>query len=889
MTRINTNLSSIVGKNILGRNQAALQTSLTRLSTGLRINSGKDDPAGLIASEVLGRELTSIDISIKNTERGNNIVATADAALKEVSSLLNDIRGLVQSSANKGAISTAEIASNQVQLDSALDSITRIAQTTVFGGDKLLNGNKAFTVNATGGSLGTFQSTADITINSFDPSLHTSSVGDDVSVAVTRTARQKTVSVKGGDGTVGNGIGLQDLSLGTSTRTTTTVQGNTLAVARDTSLNALSTNSTRRTQVIDHSGATSLAALTGTGTDTVTFQVVGDLGTATVAVNVDDAQADSTVVVDAINSIKAQTGVTASNGGVGTADITLTSNNVGAGAALAVTVTAATQAGDVALGNAAVDAAVAGTTGAVASTTFTITGNKGSATVNTGTLANGNDSIINGGIAGLATLINTRTNTTGVTASVSSGNLVLTSGGVGSTSLASITAGGGDAALIAGSGTTATVTGTDGTSNTTTLEVIGDLGRSVITITNDAVINNSNALTNAINAVSDQTGVTASGTGNGADVTLTSQKYGSAANVQLNAIAATNSADVALFSAAGTQRTTAGVDAAGTVTRDGATGNFSAVGEVISYADSGISLTGVTSPTLKPATYTTTTLKGSGGGLSTLTPGTPATNTVSFSLTGNLGSVNLTGINVSALQGDSRLLVDAINANSGTTGVTASTTAVSGSFAGTDIVLTASTPGSAGTISLQATAATVGADVGNFNVAGSFTATTAGVDAPTSAVSNFDVSGGALFQLGASVTYTNQININIPGVDLATLGRNFSSTGAKAISALKTGGSDQLSSTDLSTAASIVEQAISEIATLRGRLGALQKNVFDSNVSSLQSAFEQVTQARSTIRDADFAAETAALTKNQILVQAGTSVLAIANSSPQSVLALLQR
>src|SRR5438309_1615959 len=102
MTRINTNLSSLTAQHSLQKSQASLQTSLTRLSTGLRINTGKDDPAGLIASEQLRTEVTSITQSIANSERAGNIIATADAALGEVSSLLNDVRNLVQSSANKG-------------------------------------------------------------------------------------------------------------------------------------------------------------------------------------------------------------------------------------------------------------------------------------------------------------------------------------------------------------------------------------------------------------------------------------------------------------------------------------------------------------------------------------------------------------------------------------------------------------------------------------------------------------------------------------------------------------------------------------------------------------------------------------------------------------------
>ncbi|HQY88519.1 MAG TPA: flagellin, partial [Tepidisphaeraceae bacterium] len=89
-------------------------------------------------------------------------------------------------------------------------------------------------------------------------------------------------------------------------------------------------------------------------------------------------------------------------------------------------------------------------------------------------------------------------------------------------------------------------------------------------------------------------------------------------------------------------------------------------------------------------------------------------------------------------------------------------------------------------------------------------------------------------------------------------------------------------------AAAIVEEAISQIAQMRGRLGAFEKNTLDTNVNSLGVALENVTAAESGIRDADFAQETAQLTRFQILQQAGTSVLATANSTPQSVLSLLQ-
>jgi flagellin len=144
MTRINTNISSLVAQNRLNRNNDALQTALTRLSTGLRINNGKDDPAGLIASEALRSDITSLNKAISNTQRAVQIIATADSALGQVSSLLNGVRGLVVEAANRGAMSDDEIAANQLQIDSSLEAINRIAQTTTFQGRKLLDGSLDF-------------------------------------------------------------------------------------------------------------------------------------------------------------------------------------------------------------------------------------------------------------------------------------------------------------------------------------------------------------------------------------------------------------------------------------------------------------------------------------------------------------------------------------------------------------------------------------------------------------------------------------------------------------------------------------------------------------------------------------------------------------------------
>lgn len=146
MTRINTNVSSLIAQNVFGRNNASLQQALTRLGTGLRINSGKDDPAGLIAAEIIRSDIVAVEKAISNTERANQVIGTADSGLGQVAGLLNDIRGLVTESANSGALSEEQIEANQIQVDSALEALNRIAQTTTFQGKRLLDGSLEFIV-----------------------------------------------------------------------------------------------------------------------------------------------------------------------------------------------------------------------------------------------------------------------------------------------------------------------------------------------------------------------------------------------------------------------------------------------------------------------------------------------------------------------------------------------------------------------------------------------------------------------------------------------------------------------------------------------------------------------------------------------------------------------
>lgn len=211
MSVINTNIPSITAVHRLASNQGDLRTRLERLSTGLRINRGKDDPAGLIASETLRSEIRGISQAIDNSQRGINVISTAEGALNEISSLLLDIRGLINHAANTGATSTDEISADQLQVDSIIEAIDRIAKTTQFGGEKLINGNFQYSTSGIAASaVETFTVFgARVPPGSYQP----------VTIEVTQSALTASQSFDAGSGIVGNiafeltGRGTEQISL----------------------------------------------------------------------------------------------------------------------------------------------------------------------------------------------------------------------------------------------------------------------------------------------------------------------------------------------------------------------------------------------------------------------------------------------------------------------------------------------------------------------------------------------------------------------------------------------------------------------------------------------------------------------------------------------------
>ena len=714
MTRINTNVSSLVGRNNLSRANEGLNTALTRLSTGLRINTGADDPAGLIASEKLRSDITSIEAAIGNTERANQVIATADSALSEVSSLLNDIRGLVTESANSGALSEDQLNANQLQIDSSLEAINRIAQTTTFQGNNLLDGSLDFTttagtnfaqisdLNIDQANLG---STGSVSLAVSVDTAATQAQVDVTNIPAASTAAQAVIDV---DVTTAQEIsGVKTFNLGSEIGVVTLTDdtGDTGSVEAITDID-----------IVDASSGTGVAV--SGSTLTITADLTG--GT------------DITTILGFFDTAQATTGIDASFANAGGTSVGTTS----AGTGITGTVTTASQAA-ISSGTDGFTLTTVGNTATYNDTSINFIDAGGSATDTVTAAYNSTTDAIDVTISGDVTVTAI---SDAITAITDNGSAVFTSSvdsGVAST-------------IVSEGDTTLDATATDSTSGDNgggltedlVFELSGATGSEVFNVQSGTTIDE---LVSQINLVSDATGVEA--TANSTTLELTSTAYGSDAFVDVRVIS-----------------------------------------------------------------------EGSG-----TTPSGEFTTAVGANQR-NVGADIIATINGTQANGDG----NSLSINTATLDLNLSLTA---GFTG--------------------------------NVA-------------------FDITGGgALFQLGPDVVSNQQARLGITSVNTARLGSE-----SGGLYQLQSGGTSDLA-TDPTTAASIVNEAIDQITSLRGRLGAFQATTLDSNRSALNSTLTNLSEAESLIRDADFAAETANLTRSQILVQSGTQVLAIANQNPQNVLALL--
>ncbi|MBN3491581.1 flagellin [Vibrio neptunius] len=150
---VNTNVSAMTAQRYLTNATDMLNQSLERLSSGNRINSAKDDAAGLQISNRLESQMRGLDVAMRNANDGISIMQTAEGAMNETTNLLQRMRDLSLQSAN-GSNSRAEREALQEEMAALNDELNRIAETTSFGGRKLLNGSFSSSSFQIGGSSG---------------------------------------------------------------------------------------------------------------------------------------------------------------------------------------------------------------------------------------------------------------------------------------------------------------------------------------------------------------------------------------------------------------------------------------------------------------------------------------------------------------------------------------------------------------------------------------------------------------------------------------------------------------------------------------------------------------------------------------------------------------
>lgn len=882
---INTNISSLTAQRNLNNSQSANRTSLERLSSGLRINSAKDDAAGLAISTRFTSQIKGIDVAIRNAGDGISLAQTAEGALGSMTSNLQRIRELALQSSNATNSDVDREALN-AEAQQLISEITRSGEQTNFNGTNLLDGNleASFQIGANRGEVVTF-GIAELTA---------SSLGG---------ARAAGLSAQGSATTLGNGdLVINGASVGASVATadnTSFTQQQQGAIAKVAAINKVSDESgvTATVNTNTVGGSVQTAAET-TGSITLNGTSIA-MSTGGV-----DALADRQAVVAAINARSGETGVTAADSGTAEGGVSLAAAD-GRNITLAFNddhdltgfVTAASTANSVDL--------TAASTGLAAQSTyvggFTLTSAEAGTPI---VLSEGTGNITNAGLAAGTYTANTSAITstartgdaTTAISSLSSGDIVINGVGIGAAQAADDTASNAAATSsnLAGSGiATAAVINrsTDATGvtavvnatvvsggNTTTAGTALDAGNiyinnisvGTVTLSGDGEQDRSTAV-DLINTKSGQTGVVATDNGNGIDLTAADGR-----NISV-AIDTDPGASGSTFTGINV-----GLDAAvkgiGEADMNGAAAGYAAAAETTTSTvrlESSRAFTLEAGSTGESTTAASVTSTVTAAALDAIDLSNAATNlNFKFELNGTSVTVDTladTGLNVAGIQenGD----VDA------TSNAILDGQDFIAAFQGlVDTALTAA--------GLQAGDVIVGDVTGDGT--GLLTLTTAGTGV------------GQELKITEADDNTAADGVTASGfltrVDISNTGASVSGLSQAGLSAGTFGGSETgqfLVDVDITTvdgalnALDAVDNALQAVSSERANLGAIQ-NRLQSTIDNLAINSENLQSANSRIQDADFAAETAELSRTQVLQQAGISILAQANAAPQQVLALLQ-
>lgn len=301
---INTNVASLTAQRNLGVSSNAMQTSIQRLSSSLRINSAKDDAAGLAISQRMTAQIRGMNMAVRNANDGISLAQVAEGAMQETTNILQRMRELSVQAANS-TNNSSDRASIQSEVSQLQKELNRISTDTEFNGQRILDGsfsNASFQVGAN----------ANQTITFSIGSVKASSIGGIASATGTEVsnaaASDITIAIGGGAATTVNSSAGYAGALDGQDATSAYAKA---AAINDAGVSGLSVRATT-------SGTQTLGAIGGTAGDTYDLTING----VAVFTGQDVATAmSSSALRDAINGVSSQTGVSASlNGG----DLTLT-------------------------------------------------------------------------------------------------------------------------------------------------------------------------------------------------------------------------------------------------------------------------------------------------------------------------------------------------------------------------------------------------------------------------------------------------------------------------------------------------------------------------------------------------------------------------------------
>lgn len=296
---INTNMASLNAQRNLTTSQSMLAESLQRLSSGLRINSAKDDAAGLGISERMTSQIRGLNQATRNANDGISLAQTGEGALSEIANNLQRIRELAVQSAN-ATNSAADRGALDAEVQQRLAEINRVASQTSFNGQRILDGTFGSAVFQVGANVG---ETIAVGLSS---NMRTTAIGQ---IAQGTSSAEVTVAALTGSGTIQVGSGAA-VTVAASTAGTANGQSVGSAFSKANAINAAGVSGL--TATASNNIELAIAATTGTATgDTYSLRVNG--------VDIFNAHNQNTngvltaqQITDAINASQATTGVSAS-------------------------------------------------------------------------------------------------------------------------------------------------------------------------------------------------------------------------------------------------------------------------------------------------------------------------------------------------------------------------------------------------------------------------------------------------------------------------------------------------------------------------------------------------------------------------------------------------